>query len=556
MAIGKTISQISLALRQRFCILCLLPIAYCLPAVTSPLFAQGTSPTRPNILWLSVEDMSPWLGCYGDSTVPTPNIDRLAREGVRYANAFSTAGVCAPSRCAIITGMYQTSIGGHNMRTFNIYPEVKGVPRNYSIVPPAYVKAFPEYLRAAGYYCTNNVKTDYQFVAPPTVWDENSKEAHYRNRKPGQPFFAIFNSIITHESQIWSRNDHPLRVSPEKVIVPPFYPDTDSVRRDIARFYTNISEMDDWVGQKLRELEAAGELDNTIIFFWSDHGTGLPFFKREITDRGLRTALIIRYPGQQHAGTVIDDLVSFVDFAPTVLSLAGIKPPKHFQGQAFAGSFKAKKPRSFVFGARDRMDVPVDRVRSVRDDHFRYVRNFHPELPAYQDITYRLQQPLMREIIRYRDQGKLNAVQRQWFEAPRAAEEFFVIDQDPYELTNVASDPKYRKELARMRKAMDMWLEETGDLGRIPEPQLLRQMWNGKDEPPVTGDPVITSNSGMITIRCDTPGASIGYQLLEAGESPSGQWQVYTGPFNKSGKRVAAIAQRIGYELSDGVIFD
>lgn len=546
------IPQILLASRQLYRLLCLLPTAYCL-LITHPLHGQSTSSPRPNILWLSVEDMSPWLGCYGDSTVATPNIDRLAKEGVRYTNAFSTAGVCAPSRCAIITGMYQTSVGGHNMRTFNIYPDVKGVPRNYSIVPPSYVKAFPEYLRAAGYYCTNNAKTDYQFVPPPTVWDENSNQGHYKNRKQGQPFFAIFNSTITHESQVWARSDHPLRVSPASVTVPPFYPDTDSVRRDIARFYSNISELDDWVGGKLQELEALGELENTIIFFWSDHGTGLPFFKREITDRGMKTALIIRYPQRQHAGTVVNDLVSLVDLAPTVLSMAGIKPPDHLQGQAFTGEFKAKKQRSYVFGARDRMDIPVDRVRSVRDQRFRYVRNFHPELPAYQDIPYRLQQPLMREIIRYRDQDKLNAVQQQWFEAPRPAEEFYVIDQDPYELTNVATDPRYRKDLARMRKAMDKWIDETNDLGRIPEPQLLRQMWNGKDEPPVTGDPVITSENGMMTIRCDTPGASIAYQLLGAGESPSNQWQVYTGPFQSGGNRVVAIAQRIGYVLSDSV---
>lgn len=518
------------------------------------LRAQETSP-RPNILWLSVEDMSPRLGCYGDNTVPTPNIDRLAKEGVRYANAFSTAGVCAPSRCAIITGMYQTAIGGHNMRTFNIYPEVEGVPKNYSIVPPPYVKAFPEYLRAEGYYCTNNVKTDYQFVPPPTVWDENSNQAHYKNRKPGQPFFAVFNCTITHESQVWSRNDHPLRVSPDKVTVPPFYPDTDSVRRDIARFYTNISEMDDWVGQKLRELEESGELDNTIIFFWSDHGDGLPYFKREITDRGLKSALIVRYPGGEHAGTVVDDLVSLMDLGPTVLSLAGVKPPDYLHGQAFAGTFKAPQARTYIFGARDRMDIPVDRVRSVRDKHYRYVRNFFPELPAYQDIPYRLQQPLMREILRYKEQGKLNAVQQQWFKAPRPAEEFYVIEDDPYELRNVASDSRYAKEVIRMRKVMDQWIDETNDLGRIPEPQLLKIMWNGGDAPPVTSDPVITSDNGLVNIHCDTEGASIGYQVLNAGESPTDHWMVYTGPFKAAGDRVAAVAQRIGYTQSQSVLF-
>jgi arylsulfatase A-like enzyme len=531
-------------------------IAICLVSFFSQnLQAQNNSTKRPNILWLSVEDMSPWLNCYGDSTVPTPNIDRLAREGVRYDKAFSTAGVCAPSRCAIITGMYQTSIGGHNMRTFNIYPEVEGVPREYSIVPPPEVKAFPEYLRAAGYYCTNNVKTDYQFIAPPTVWDENSNKAHYKNRAEGQPFFAVFNCTITHESQVWARSNRPLRVSPDKVKVPPFYPDTDSVRRDIARFYTNISEMDDWVGERLRDLEEAGELDNTIIFFWSDHGSGLPFFKREITDRGLRSALIIRYPDKRDAGTVVTDLVSFVDLAPTVLSLAGIKPPEHMQGQAFAGEYKAHKPREYVFGARDRMDIPVDRVRSVRNEEFRYVRNFNPHLPAYQDIPYRMQQPLMREIIRHRDQGTLNSVQQQWFKAPREAEELYVLSEDPYELHNVANDPKYRKELKKLRKVMDEWLEETNDLGRIPEPQLLKQMWGGQDHPPVTEDPVIRANGTTIQITCDTEGASIGYQLLEPGEVPSTRWSVYTGPFSSEGKAVVAIAQRIGYLPSQSVTY-
>lgn len=531
-----------------------LGIAICLASFSiQNLEAQNNESRRPNILWLSVEDMSPWLGCYGDSTVPTPNIDRLAREGVRYDKAFATAGVCAPSRCAIITGMYQTSIGGHNMRTFNIYPEVKDVPHNYSIVPPPEVKAFPEYLRAAGYYCTNNVKTDYQFIAPPTVWDENSNTADYTHRAKGQPFFAVFNCTITHESQVWVRNNRPLRVSPDKVTIPPFYPDTDSVRSDIARFYTNISEMDDWVGERLQELEEAGELDNTIIFFWSDHGSGLPFYKREITDRGMRSALIIRYPHKEQAGTVVTDLVSFVDLAPTVLSLAGIEPPEYMQGQAFAGKYKASKPRQYVFGARDRMDIPVDRVRSVRDENFRYVRNFNPQLPAYQDIPYRMQQPLMREIIRQRDKGTLNSVQQQWFKAPRDPEELYVLSDDPYELNNVASDPRYRKELKKLRKVMDRWLDETNDLGRIAEPQLVKQMWGGMDHPPVTLDPVITIEGTTIRITCATEGASIGYQLLEAGGKPSKKWSVYTGPFPAEGKTVVAIAHRIGYVPSQTV---
>lgn len=512
--------------------------------------------SRPNILWLSVEDMSPRLGAYGDHTVPTPNIDRLAKEGVRYTKAFSTAGVCAPSRCAIITAMYQTAVGGHNMRTLNVYPDVKGIPKKYSIVPPPEVKGFPEYLRANGYYCTNNVKMDYQFEPTPTMWDENSKTAHYKNRAKGQPFFSVFNCTITHESQVWQRAKKPLRVDPAKVKVPPFYPDTDSVRRDIARHYTNISEMDDWVGEKIKELEDAGELENTIIFFWSDHGDGLPFFKREVTDRGLHVALVIRYPEKQNAGTLVHDLVSLVDLGPTTLSLAGIEPPGYMQGQAFAGKYKAR-PRTYIFGARDRMDVPVDRVRSVRDQHFRYVRNFHPELPAYQPVTYRLQQPVMREILRQKEAGQLNDVQLQWFKAPKAEEELYFLDGDPLELKNVASDPAYHKDLLRLRKALEEWISQTNDWGRMPETEMLKQMWNGGSEPPVTQDPVMTTKNGVITISDETEGASIGYRIMDEHNKDTDNWKVYTKPFRISkGAKVIAVAHRIGYQRSQEIVLE
>lgn len=520
----------------------------------SVCFCQGNS-GKPNILWLSVEDMSPRLGAYGDYTIPTPNIDRIAKEGVMYTNAFSTAGVCAPSRCAIITAMYQTAVGGHNMRTFNIYPEVKGVPANYSIVPPPYVKAFPEYLRAHGYFCTNNSKTDYQFESTPTTWDENNIKAHYKNRDKQQPFFAVFNCMITHESQIWERSKRPLRVDPSKVKVPPFYPDTDSVRRDIARHYTNISETDDWVGQKLKELEDAGQLDNTIIFFWSDHGDGLPFFKREITDRGLRVPLIIRYPHKQNSGTIVPDLVSLIDLGPTALSLAGVKPPAYTQGQAFEGKYKMPS-RKYIYGARDRMDVPVDRVRSVRDKHFRYVRNYNPELPAYQNITYRIQQPVMREILRQRDIGTLNTNQMQWFAAPRPAEELYALDSDSLEMRNVSSNPAYEKDLKRLRMVLDEWIIQTNDMGSVPEPQMLAQMWNGKSEPPVTEDPIVTASNGIITISDNTEGASIGYQIVQETNDKSGSWRVYVKPFKiPKGNTVIAVAQRIGYQRSKEVSF-
>ncbi len=501
-----------------------------------------------NILWISCEDMSPRLGCYGDKTVPTPNIDRLAREGVRFTNAFCTAGVCAPSRNAIITGMYQTSTGGHNMRTLgNTYPEKTGLPKAYSIVPPPYVRAFPEYLRAAGYYTTNNDKTDYQFEAPPTVWDDVSNKAHWRNRpktNPEKPFFAVFNSVITHESQVWARADRPLRVDPATIKVPPIYPDTKTVRQDMARFYTNISEMDDVVGNLLKQLEEDGLLDKTIIFFWSDHGDGLPYVKREITDRGLRVPLIVRFPNGKGKGTTRQDLVSMIDLAPTVLSLTNIKPPKHMQGQAFYGPYASKTPRNYVFAARDRLDSEYDRVRSVHDGRYQFIRNFRPELPPYMDIEYRKQQPMMKEILELRDAGKLNAVQMQWFRPNKPAEELYDVKSDPYQLTNIADQPQMATHLKRLRGQMDKWLVETKDLGGIPEKDLVKQWWNEQPNPPTTANPVLSQKGDKMVVACATEGASIGYKV--AGKDA--KWQVYQHPIPiQKGETVTAVAMRIGY---------
>lgn len=514
---------------------------------------------QPNIVWISCEDMSPRLGCYGDFTVPTPNIDRLAREGIRYTNVFTCAGVCAPSRNAIATGRIQTSNGGHNMRTlFDTYPQKTGLPKQYSVVMPTGVKHFAELLRAEGYYCTNNSKTDYQFEDIPTIWDESSSKAHWKNRAPNQPFFAIFNNTGTHESQVWVKSKAPLRVSPDKVTLPPYYPDTDSVRLDVARFYTNISEMDDWVGNLIKELEEAGLYQNTIIMFWSDHGDGLPFVKREITDRGLRVPFIVKPMGastqQAPAGEVNARLISSIDWAPTVLSLAGIKPPSYMQGKAFLGKYTVQKPHSYVFAARDRMDSEYDRVRSVHDSRYQYIYNFQPEKPKYMDIAYRKQQPSMRDILRLRDAGKLNEIQMQWFLPTKPQEELYDVKADPHQLTNLASNPQYAKELARFRKVFQDWQKSIPDLGAIPEKELVKQMWHGANHPPTTTDPVVIDKNGRISISCSTEGASIAYKIIETNSTEPKRWEVYTKPFVlPKGAKIKALAQRIGYQVSQTV---
>jgi len=356
------------------------------------------------MLWITVEDMSPHLGCYGDDTAQTPNIDQLAKEGIRFTNAYSVSGVCAPSRASLITGMYPVTIGAQHMRTqfrtasiaLVTDPEALAIPV-YEAVPPPEIKCFPEYLRSTGYYCSNNSKTDYQFKAPITAWDESSDTAHWRKRPSEMPFFSVINFKTTHESQVWVRADDPLDIAPETVPVPPYYPDNSVIRQDIARNYNNIQIMDAQVGEVLRQLEEDGLKDKTIIFFYSDHGDGLPRAKRWLYDSGLRVPLIIRFPDGRSAGSVNNDLVSFVDFAPTVLSRLNLPIPDHMQGQAFLGSQKSES-RKFVFAAKDRMDPVMDTARAVRDKRYKYIRNYFPEKPFVQFLPYRDQMPLMQEL--------------------------------------------------------------------------------------------------------------------------------------------------------------
>ena len=472
---------------------------------------------KPNIIWITCEDISPFVGVFGNKLVKTPNIDQLAKEGVRYTRAYTTAGVCAPSRSAIITGMYQTSIGTQHMRTL-AGPKVamSGSLPAYSAVLPDYVKCFPEYLRKAGYYCTNNEKQDYQFEAPVTVWDENGPAASYRNRPAGKPFFSVFNFFITHESQLFGRSDS-LRVDSSQVVIPPYYPDTKTVRHDMARLFTNIEMMDEQVGQLISDLKQDGLYENTVIFFFSDHGGALPWMKRELLERGTHIPLIIRFEQGKNAGSTNDNLVSAVDFAPSVLSLAGVKIPAYMQGQAFLGSAKAKSPRKYVYAARDRMDTEYDRVRMVRDKRYRYLYNCNPEKPYYQNVLYRTGVPMMKEILRLKEEGKLNPVQMSWFKT-KPVEELYDVELDPDELHNLAMDSRFKTKTAELRNAYQAWTRLVGDMGSIPEKEMISRMWNGKDEPPETSLPGINHFPGGVKISCLTQGASIGYRLKKAGD--------------------------------------
>ncbi|NMB71430.1 MAG: sulfatase-like hydrolase/transferase [Bacteroidales bacterium] len=530
--------------------------------------ASGQQPKKPlNILWISTEDISPHLGCYGDPVARTPNIDRLASQGVRFTNVFTTAAISAPVRAGIITGMYQTSIGCMHMRTTS-YRSATDNPVRFTAVPPHYVKAFTEYLRAAGYYCTNNVKTDYQFAADPvpaSIWDECSVTAHYKNRPDkNQPFFAVFNWTGTHESKNWELKN--IKTDPAKVKVPPYYPDTDTVRLTIAKLYDNIALLDSVVGALLDELEKEGEAENTVVFFWGDHGDGLPRAKRWLYDSGLNIPLIIRWPGKLKPGTIDDRLISSIDFGPTVLSIAGVPVPSHMQGIPFLGD-QTGAPRDAVYAARDRVDESYDMVRAVRTKDYLYVRNYYPNEPYPIWVAYLSNMPLYREMLRLDAEGKLSGPQKAWFAYSRSPEELYDVKADPYQIHNLAVDPKFKPVLARMRSMQDTWTRETGDMGHMNESEMIERMWPGGKQP-VTDMPYFIINAPedrssknsriggtytspmTISFYCPTQGSSIVYTLEEKASS---RWLLYTGPLHlRPGTYTIRVkAVRYGYKDSD-----
>jgi arylsulfatase A-like enzyme len=427
---------------------------------------------RPNVLWLSAEDISPHLGCYGVENARTPNLDRLATEGTRFTHAYTTAGVCAPSRSAIITGMYQTTLGTQHMRCSARLPE--------------HIQPFPALLRNAGYYCTNNAKKDYQFVEPDNTWDDSSDRAHWKNRpSPETPFFAVFNYNGCHESAIAGVDKYrrvtegitPIDRAVAAATLPPYYPDTPVVREDWGRYYDVITALDRWVADHLKALDEAGLADDTIVMFWSDHGAGLPRAKRWLYESGTRIPLIVRIPERFRAGaqgvpgSVDGQLVSALDLGPTVLNLAGVAVPAHMQGQPFLGP-SLPAPRAYIYGARDRMDERYDIIRMVRDARFRYIRNYEPFKPYYQYMNTPEAGATMREIRRVQADGTASQEVALFLAPNKPREELYDTENDPHEIRNLAGDPAYTETLERMRQVHLDWVSATRDSGLLPEPEI------------------------------------------------------------------------------------
>jgi arylsulfatase A-like enzyme len=442
------------------------------------LIATALSPAAdtPNILWITAEDMSPTLGCYGDAYATTPHIDQFASESVLYENAFATAPVCSPSRSCIINGLPATSQGTQQMRS--------------SFPIPEYMTGFPSILRKAGHYTTNNVKTDYNSANWEAIiaasWDENSDRAHWRNRQGGETFFSIFNLMTSHQSRtmVWPYEQFVSEVQsklethqihdPNKAPVPPYYPDTTVVRKTLARYYDSVTAMDKEVGAILQQLEDDGLAENTIVFFYSDHGSGMPRHKRALLDTGMKVALIIRFPEKyKHLapsapGTRTDRLVSFDDFGPTVLSLADADIPSYMEGQPFLGR-SAASPREYTYGHRDRVDEVHDLARSVRDKRFLYIRNYMPHLGYNQPTAWPDLGEIRHEIYAHAKTERMTDPQKHFASPTRPLEELYDCQTDPQNLENLASSPGYRSVLERIQKQLDKHLLDSRDLGFLPE---------------------------------------------------------------------------------------
>ena len=499
----------------------------------------------PNILWISSEDNGPHLGVYGDSYATTPHLDALGRRGMIYRSAWSTAPVCAPARTTIISGMYPPSTGSQHMRSM--------------VRLPSPMKMFPQYLRDAGYYASNNAKQDYNLELTGEVWDESSREAHWRKRAPGQPFFAVFNFTVTHESQI-RRRPHDAVHDPERVTVPAYHPDTPESRRDWAQYHDKMTEMDSMAGRVLDQLREDGLEDDTIVFYWADHGPGMPRSKRWTYNSGLNVPMILYVPdkfrdlrpAEYAAGGESDRLVGFVDLAATVLSLAGVRPPEHFQGRAFAGKHETPPP-PYSYAFRGRMDERYDMVRSVRDERFIYIRNFMPHRIYGQFIQYMFQTPTTAVWHRMYGEGRL-APPRTHFWETKPAEELYDLHEDPYETRNLAADPAHAEVLERMRNARREWSLSIRDLGFLPESMIHSR--SAGDAPHAMGSDPARFPMGRIMAMAEaaTSSRGAGIDELRAGlgdaDSAVRYWAA-TGALVRGSDAVAELAGPLRRALAD-----
>jgi N-sulfoglucosamine sulfohydrolase len=433
------------------------------PSTAMPL------PSRPNIVWITAEDMNDWMGCFGDSTVPTPGIDRLAAAGVRFDRAYMTAGVCSASRSAIALGAMQTSLGVHNHRSSR-----RRTPEEVIHLPEG-VKTVYELMREAGYFVTNEGmnKNDFNFIwNSGDLYDLDRKgkangkapTRHlWRHRAKGQPFFAQVQ--LKGGKNSGKFRTAAAKTDPSTVEVMPYYPDIPIIRQEIAHHYNCIRQTDEEVGDVLKALTEDGVLDNTVVFFWTDHGMRLYRHKQWVYDEGVRVPLVVAGPGVKR-GTARDDLVSGIDITVSTLAVAGVERPAWMEGRnIFATDYT---PRNYVVSARDRCDYTIDRVRAVTTPRYQYIRNFLTDR-AFMQPQYRDGRPYIEEPRRLFKEGKLNAAQAAVWSETRTPEELYDLQNDPHEIRNLVDDPAYASELKRHREFLSDWIKNTDDKGQYPE---------------------------------------------------------------------------------------
>ena len=529
------------------------------------LFAQVIFPDeRPNILVIMADDMSLRINALGDKTAITPNLDELVKNGTSYMNAFTTAGVCACSRSALLTGKNQISIGSMHMRTSS------GGSVPYLAVPEAHIKAFPEILRKHGYFTFTNDKLDYQFSGifpgsgPFTIWNSEKDKFGWKNRKNSEPFFGMINLIITHESGMFrgkmnSVDTQAIKlmqqtrqmlyeapIKPENVIVPPFLPDTSEVRKDIARAYNNIYILDIEVKEIIDQLRKDNILDDTIIIFTSDHGDGLPRYKRELFDTGINVPFIILVPKKfsswQKPSEKIYDLVSFLDIAPTVLNLAGVSIPSYMDGKSIFGNEK----NEYIFAARDRLDSFKGKTRAVRNKDYKFIKNYSLGIVGAQKLSFRENLMSMKELRKMYENNELNEIQKIWLELIPELQ-LYDLNNDPYEINNLAYDPNYKDKVLLLENVLEQWIEKNNFHGHLEEEDLIEVFWPENTQPQTT-EPLYSLEDGFLYLKNNdvSKNASIGFSY------DGKNWEVYSEPIEiKKNKKVYFKAVRYGWKESE-----
>lgn len=431
-------------------------------ALCLPVFAAD----KPNILMIVSEDNSShWIGCYGNKQAQTPRIDALAKEGFLFEHAYSNAPVCAVARSTILLGAYASTTGTQHMRSRH------PIPQTY--------RPNVEYLRAAGYYCTNNAKTDYNFKGNDnSYWDQSSNKAHYKNRPEGKPFFAVFNIHDSHESSLFNKTPaEPVRLQPVDVELPPYLPDIPAIRKDIARYHDRITAMDTNVGKIIDDLETAGLADNTIVIYVSDHGGILPRGKRYLEETGVKVPLVVRVPEKFQklspfkTGQRVIEPVSFVDFSATLLSLAGIDTPAQMQGRPFLGE-KRKEPAAdeMEYLYADRFDEIYGMRRGLTDGKWKFMRNFQPHLPLAPYSLYQFGQPGWVAYQKAWKEDEFCGYHKALWEPPSGSEQLYDLTADPWEMNNLANDPTHSGKLAALRERLKSTMIQAHDTGLVPEP--------------------------------------------------------------------------------------